>query len=120
MSKEKSLSFTDRLIAQAIGQDLTVGDPRDPAATRWPNLWEWLSTVNVGKEYIKTPPSITVVLIPSGVAVRVNDRDLARNLEVTCTSLEGVFDALEAALMVPTTLVKVMGKREPRLRKRQK
>jgi len=120
MAKEKSTTFMARLLEQAIGQDLQVGDPNDSAAVSWPLLWEWLSTTNVGKDFIKTPPAITITLIPNGVAVRINDRDLARNMEITCTSLGGVFDALESALQSPTTLVKIMGKKEPRLRKRSK
>lgn len=120
MAKEKSLTFMNRMIQEAIGQDLIVGNADDPAAGRWPALWEWLSTVNVGREWVKTPPALTITLIPGGVAVRISDRDLARNLEITCPSLCEVFDKLEEAMNAPTTLVKVYGKREPRLRQRKK
>jgi hypothetical protein len=63
---------------------------------------------------------VSISLIPNGVSVRINDRDLARNLEITCPNLAECFDRLEEALQSPGTMVKTWGKKEPKLRKRQK
>jgi len=120
MAKERSLSFMHRLIAEATGDGLVVGNADDPAAARWPALWEWLSTTAVGVKYVKTPPALTINLIPGGITARISDRDLARNLEITFQSLSEVFDKLEEALQSPSTLVKIYGKREPHLRERKK
>jgi hypothetical protein len=120
MAKERQLSMIDRMLEQAIGKHLDVGSECEPMRASHPLLWQWLATVYVGEDYIKTPPAITITLVPGGVSARVTDRDLAKSLEVTCDSLGKVFDTLEQALNSPTTLVKILGKREPRLRKRQK
>ena len=120
MAKENKLSFVERLVMQATGNGQTIGHHDDPARAKWPLLWEWLSTLYVGAERVKSAPTISLNLTPSGVVVRVTDRDLARSVEVSCNNLEEVFATLEANLSSANPSMKIIGKREPRLRKRQK
>ena len=120
MAKNREISFMDRLILQALGKGQTVGNEDDPAKEAFPALWEWLSRIYVGEDKIKQPPSLTVTLSPDGVVVRVSDRDLARAVEVTCANLQDCFSALEINLNSPKPAIKILGKREPNLRKRKK
>lgn len=115
----KRMSIVDRLIAQTIGDGRAVGSPEDPAAKLYPELWELLSQIYVGRDYVKTPASFTVKLGPGGVVVTLTDKDMKLGVDVGCTFLADVLSALEAALTNPNTTFKNWGKGEPHLRKRR-
>lgn len=120
MAKERHLTFVERLIEQALGNNQKVGADDDPAETEFPTLYEWLSTVYVGKDKIKVPASLSINLAPGGVIVRVTDRDLSRSVEVTCQYLNQALSTMEQALTGERVGMKIIGKKEPKLRTRQK
>jgi len=119
MKKEKALSAMDKVILTAMGEDRSVGKADDPAKEKWPQLWEWLSTIYVGRDRIKQPAVLTVQLGPDGVLARLTDRDLAVSVNVSCAHLGNVMDAIETVLNSPDIPVQSWGKREPKLRIRQ-
>jgi len=113
------VSFLQRAIEQAIGKDQSFGCLDDPAAERWPLLWEWLTSWRAGDLYVKTPPTITLRLGPGGALASVNDRDIAKALDVSFLHLADVFDAIEQALSSPNPAVRNIGRNEPKIRKRK-
>ena len=123
MAKQSSevnhLGALDRAIAQAIGDSRTVGREDDPACKQFPELWRWLSTINVGRDRVKAPALVTVRLGPEGVLVSLTDRDLGVSLDATCGNLSEVWAALESALTGSVPPVRSWGKKEPNLRKRK-
>jgi hypothetical protein len=119
MAKEKHLSSLDRVIQIAMGEGKTVGNPDDPAAAKWPQLWEWLTRIYIGVDKIKQPASIFLTLGPGGVMARMSDRDLSYSVNVNVPNLQDVFDALEAQLAMGTVGVGTWGKKDPNLRKRK-
>jgi len=116
--KDRKLSAMDRVILQAMGEDRHVGKEDDPAKQQWPQLWEWLSTIYVGRDKIKQPAVLTITLGPEGVLCRLTDRDLAVSVNVSTAHLADVFPAIEAVLNAPDIPVQSWGKREPKLRTR--
>lgn len=120
MAKDrKQLSALDRVLMHAMGEGRTVGLEDDPARERWPVLWEWLATIYVGKDYIKTPAVLTIRLGPEGVIATLTDRDLGVSAEITVPHLEDVLDGVNNAVSGPNPPIKTWGKKEPKLRKRQ-
>lgn len=118
MARERTVSFVDKLVQQAMGLGQRVGRESDPAKEKYPTLWDWLSTIYVGKDRIKQPPAITLTLAPDGVVVRVVDRDMARTVELVVPHLEDVFQEIEQNLNSLNPAIRVLGKKEPKLRKR--
>lgn len=112
-------SALDRLTQEAMGQGKVLGSQDDPARERTPELWAWLSTVYIGRDHIKQPATLSIRLGVGGVLVSLVDRDLCASIDATCGSLEGAFDAIEAALTSDTPALKSWGRREPHLRKRR-
>lgn len=119
MAKERRVSSMDKLIQQAMGEGRAVGAPDDPAASSYPELWEWLSRIYIGRDRLKTPAVMTVQLAPEGVLVRLTDRDLCVSVEAGCKYLADALPALEVLLQGPTPPIKSWGKKEPQLRKRK-
>jgi len=117
--QDKRPGFLQRAIEQAIGHDQNFGREDDPAAKKWPLLWEWLSQWEVGKNYVKTPPTLTIRLGPDGCLASVNDRDLGKAGDVNFPHLAGVFDAIERGLRDGTITVRNLGKGEAKIRKRK-
>ena len=118
-SNGKEPSALDRVIMQATGDGRSVGLPDDPARDKFPDLWEWLSTVNVRGDRIKTPARVSIALGPEGTLVQLVDRDLAVSINVACRYLEQSFEALQASLISGSVPIASWGKREPVLRKRR-
>lgn len=116
--KRRRLSRLDRLIAQAIGADRTIGREDDPARTQYPELWRWLATIYVGRDRVKQPATLTLRLGPDGVLVTLTDRDLGCSLDAVAEHLDGALGAVEAALTSPTCPLRIWGKKEPNVRKR--
>lgn len=116
---ERHLSTFDLQILHAIGEGKNLGSDGDPAIIQWPNLWQWLSTVYAGKEYVKQPANMTIRLGPAGVLVAVVDRDLSVSCETSCQFVGQAFDAIEAVLATPSAPIKSWGRKEPKLRKRR-
>lgn len=119
MSKNGKISSLDKAILQAMGENRHVGRDDDEARKRWPELWEWMSTIYVGKDNIKQPSQLTISLAPDGVVARLVDKDMKMSVNVSCSSLVNVFDAIEAALTSQNIPVTMWGKGEPQLRKRR-
>lgn len=116
---DKRVSALDRLIQEAAGDGKVLGRDDDPAAKEFPDLWQWLATVYVGRDHIKQPSTITIRLGPGGVLASLVDRDLSVSVDATCPHLAGVFTALQQALTGDAPPVKSWGRREPHLRKRR-
>jgi len=116
---DKPLSKLDAFIGQAIGNDRTIGLPDDPAATAYPTLWDWLTRVTAGKDYIKQPARISVVLGPDGVLITLSDTDLTLSLDTSASHLDDVWRTLDAVLSGPNPPFKIWGKKQPTLRKRK-
>jgi len=116
--KEVKVSALDRCIQTAIGDGRTVGDDDDPARTKFPNVWEWMSKIYIGVDRMRQPATISITLGPTGVLVSINDRDLASNCSAACLHLEDAFIALERALSAPVAQIRSYGRKEPKLRKR--
>jgi len=114
-------SALKRALDAAIGEERPVGRADDPAREKFPLLWEWLTlTTDETGEYLIQPGSITVSLGPEGVFATVSLKDIQYSCPCSCTYLEEVFAALEAALGAPNPPVKSWGKTEPHLRKKRK
>lgn len=112
------LSALERSLQEALGKGVSFGLEDDPARTRFPLLWAWLTTAYVGRDHIKTPASFTVRMGPEGVLVSIVDRDLQKSVECFSEHLEGVFAAMEQSLSSPHPPIKSWGKKEPKVRKR--
>ncbi len=117
---EKQLSALDRAIQQAMGEGREVGHADDPARERWPNLWAWLTQVEVGKDYIVQPASLSISMVVGGVQVSVSNRDLAISARATTRNLGDALDAIEAVCSDPSAIMSSWGRKEPTLRKRRK
>lgn len=117
--KPERVSPLDRAIEQAMGEGREVGNPDDPAIVRWPQLWRWMTTIYVGRDNLKTPATLTVKAAPGCITVTLTDRDLGVSVDAASATLEGVFDALEAALTSDTPQIRSWSNKEPTLRKRR-
>jgi len=118
--ERKELTHLERLIGQAIGQERALGREDDPAREKYPHLWEWLTTIYVGQDYIKSPATIRIAMGPDGPLITLSDADLAIGMDTHCASLEGILDHLEAELGQPAPPFKPYNKKQPTLRKRKK
>ncbi len=114
----KRPSALDRAVQSAMGEGRTVGAEDDPAAQRYPILWDWLSRIYIGIGHVRQPATVTLALGPSGVLVSVSDRDLGVSCGATCLHLDDALAALEAALAADVPPIRSWGKKEPKLRKR--
>jgi len=115
---EKKPSALDRAIAQAVGDGRTLGADADTAREKYPAVWEWMSRVYIGTDKVRTPASVTISLGPTGVLVRIADRDLMVSCGASCEFLDDALSALEKALTADVPPIVSWGKKEPRLRKR--
>jgi|SRR5579864_6488 len=118
-NSDKPLSALDRAIQSAMGTGRKLGREDDPAAVKFPALWDWLSRVYIGTDRLRQPATISVALGPEGCLVTITDRDLGVSCSAACPHLEGVLEALEKALTADVPAVRSWGKKEPKLRKRQ-
>jgi len=121
MAKERApLTHLERLIGQAIGQERELGREDDPARELYPCLWEWLTTIYVGSEYVKQPATIRITMGPDGPLVSLSDVDMAIGMETHCGHLGSVLEHLEATLALPSPPFRQYAKKQPTLRKRKK
>jgi len=119
MAKERKLSSFDRIVEMAMGTNKVLGCEDDPSRLAFPSVWEWLSTVYLGKDHVKAPAILTVQLGPEGVLVRLTDRDLATAVDASCRHLSDVYQALETILTTPGAPIRSWGRKEPQVRKRK-
>jgi len=119
MAKAEKQSFLDRLIQQTIGDSRTLGRSDDPARDSLPNLWDWLTRTDAGRDHVKDPATLIVRVGPEGILASLNDRGLGYALDVSCPHLEDVLRTVEAALAAPNPSVRQVGKGEPKVRKRK-
>lgn len=113
------VGFLDRLIQQTIADKRSLGKEDDPARERWPNLWEWLTKTTAGSNHVKDPATLTIRVGPEGALASLNDRSLGYALDVACPHLVDVLDAVERELASPDPAIRVLGKGEPKVRKRK-
>jgi len=121
MAKEKTerpLSALERVLQTALGKGQSVGADDDPAATKFPTLWEWLSRIYVGNDHLRQPATISLSLGPTGVLVSIRDQDLGVSCGATCQHLEGIFQALEDSLSADVPPIRTFKNKEPKLRRR--
>lgn len=119
MPKESKPSALDRIIQQAIGAERKLGREDDPAREKFPNLWDWMSRIYVGKDNVKQPATLAIRLGPEGILVTLTDRDMAVSFDVAAPSLLLAFEAMETALASANPPMRSWGKKEPTLRKRR-
>lgn len=118
--QDRKLSALDRAILAAIGDGGTVGRQDDPARQQYPDVWEWLTKTDGGRDYIMQPAVITIQLGPEGVLAKLTHRDLKRNCGIACNHLGDVLEALQRALTSPNPPITAWGKDpEARLKKRR-
>jgi len=123
MAREKEptkVSPLDRAIQQAMGEGRIVGNPDDPAQTRWPELWRWMTTIYLGRDEMKQPATLSVKAAPGGVVISLTDRDLGVTVDAATANLEDALDALEASLNSDTPSMRAWTNKEPTLRKRKR
>jgi len=117
----RRLSALDRAIQAAIGDGRTVGRGDDPAAEKFPDLWQWLTlTTDPAHDYVMQPAVVTVQLGPEGVLVSLTHRDLKVTCAVACLHLEEMWEVLQRALTSENPPIRTWGKDEPNLRKRRR
>jgi len=117
---KQRLSALDRAIQAAIGDGRHVGRDDDPAAKRFPDVWEWMTKTEGGKDYVMQPASINIQLGPEGVLVSLTHKDLKVTCGAACLHLEEVFAALQHALTSENPPIRTWGKDpDARLRKRR-
>lgn len=120
MAREKApLTQMERMIGEAIGNEQTIGFELDPARTELPTLWQWLTTIYVGKDFVKQPAVLRIQMGPEGCLVSMTDPDLCQSLEASCPFLQDVFRELEKVLSGSNPPFRRFGKRQPTLRKRK-
>jgi len=115
----RKLSALDRAVMQAMGEGRSVGQEDDPARQKYPQLWDWMSRCYQGKDYLRTPSSLSISLGPEGVMISVTDRDLCVTVAASCCHLDEALAAIEQALGSDNPPMKFWGKGEPHLRKRK-
>jgi len=121
MGKEKKeLTPLERLLAQAVGNGVSLGHASDPAKASLPNVWEWLSTTDAGDEFLKDPCSIRIALVPGGVQGSLTDSSLGVTVDATSETLEGLFAALERNLQSAHPTIRTWRKGDLQLRKKPK
>lgn len=116
---DRKLSALDRAVLAAIGDGRKVGREDDPAAKLYPDLWEWMTKTEGGKDYIMQPAVVQIQLGPEGVLVTLTHRDLRVSCGVACLHLADVFQTLQAALTCENPPLRAWGKDEPHLKKRR-
>jgi len=119
MAKADRTSFLDRLIAQTIGDNRKLGRDDDPSKEQLPNLWDWLTRTDAGRDHVKDPATLTIRVGPEGCLASLNDRSLGYAVDVACPHLLGVLLAVEAALAEPNPSIRQVGKGETKVRKRK-
>ena len=119
MAKDRQLGFVERLVKTAIGDDLPLGNPDDPALQKYPLLCDWMQRVYVSRKEMKSPATLTLRAGPGGWYATISDRDLQLSLDVSHPELDGLFTRIEEMLADNRTTFKNWGKKEPQLRKRK-
>jgi hypothetical protein len=117
--QERPVSALDRAIQQAMGEGREVGCLDDPAKEKWPELWQWMTKMYTGRDYIIQPASLSIRAVSGGIAVSVSSRDLASSIATTTPHLVDALDAIERALSNPATPIAMWGRKEPQMRKRR-
>jgi len=117
---EKQLTALDRLIAAAVGDNTILGSPSDPASAEFPNVWEWLSRTEAGKDFLKDPARLSLALVPGGVQVALTDSTFGVTVDAVSDTLSGVFAALERNLTAQTPTIRTWRKGEISLKKKPK
>jgi hypothetical protein len=115
----QQLSALDRAIQTAIGADQTVGLDDDPIAKKFPSVWQWLTQIYWGRDYVVTPAVITLRAGPGGVVASLTHRDLAMSVEVVVPHLGDALPALEEAISGTHAKIKAWGRQTARVRKRK-
>lgn len=120
MAKEQpKLSFLDRLIQQTVADERTLGRGDDPARDQLPKLWDWLTRTEAGRDHVKDPALLTIRVGPDGILATLNDRGLGYALDFNVPHLADVVKEVERQLREETFTVRVLGKGEPKVRKRK-
>lgn len=120
MAKEKKdISHLERLIGEAIGQERTIGLPHDPAREVWPDLWDWMTRITAGQDYVKQPAKVTLTMGPDGVLITLSDPDLTLSLDCWTPFLGDCLHHLNSVLAGPNPPFKLWGKKQPTLRRKK-
>jgi hypothetical protein len=99
MAKERGpMGVFERALQRAIGEDKKIGAADDPAASKFPSLWRFLTETDAGPDFLKDPANLRVNVGPDGVLVTLSDQSLGWSVDASSRHLEGVFEALEAIL----------------------
>jgi len=121
MAKDnKTVSAIDRLLMRAQADNEDIGNEDDAAKTTWPNLWIWLTRIDVGKNLMKEPARMAIKGVPGGFIGTLSDSTLKVAVDATSDSLAGIFDAFEAELSRINPVIRPYGKGDIKLKKRRK
>lgn len=115
----RPLSALDRSIQAAVADERELGSDADPAKVEQPLLWEWLTRTRASRDHVITPGKLVLTAGPGGWIVQLNHADMAQSVECHCTTLAGVFQAMEEYLASPSLVVKPWGKKQPTARRRK-
>lgn len=115
----KRVSFLDRAIQSAIGDNRVLGREDDPAREKYPELWRWMTQTDCPGNRVKQPATLMVRVGPEGILVSLNDRDLGYAVDVCCPHLTMILESLERALTSDNLAIRNNPKRDPNLRKRK-
>lgn len=118
--EKRKLSIMQRMVLQAIGDNRKIGNPNDPLRETCPNVYEFMTNTDAGKERVKSPAFLKVVPAVNGYLAILTDPDMAASIEVAITDAEQVWTALERGLVDGTATIKTWGKKGPNFRKRRK
>lgn len=116
---ERRLSALDRAIQSALGDGRTVGLENDPAAQQYPDVWQWLTKTDGGRDHVMQPAVITLQLGPEGCLVSLTHRDLRRACTIACPFLGDALESLQRALTSEHPPIRSWGKDDANLKKRR-
>jgi len=120
MAKSREMTVLDRLILQAAGDNVILGNAADAGKVQWPNVWEWLSRTDADKDHLKEPARMSLALVPGGVQVALTDAAFGVTVDAVSETLSGVFDALERNLTSQAPTIRTWRKGEVVLKKKRK
>lgn len=118
--EKRKLSVMQRMVLQAIGDNRKIGNPNDPLRESCPNVYEFMTNTDAGRERVKSPAFLKVVPAVGGYLAVLTDPDLAVQIEVPLMNAQDAFTALEEGIANHTATVRPWGKKGANLRKRRK
>lgn len=115
---ERKLSLFERAQQEALGKSIPLGRQDDPARELYPEMWHWLTQVDVEGNRMKEPATLIIRITPEGVSATLNDRAFGWAFDANSDFLEFIFREMEKSCNDPTKARKSHN-RDPKVRKRK-